>query len=224
MFCTVSSPVFFGTLAGACGFRFVVVSGTKPLVPFDSDFLVQHRAIRFSNTATMFQRLLSFRNMPLLRSSTVKKHIFGSSRSLSVFSLHAGQPGVVFDLTPYSATKSKGNRQRRNTSKLSFVSKRSLCSSSEGILAKSPSDFVQLLQDNNINRCYVVYDKKTGKPKASHPELQELADFFAADDIDYRQHEGAFMALGMRTKALLGAFIWRTNRGQAVSLHFVMIA
>ncbi len=84
------------------------------------------------------------------------------------------------------------------------------------LLTIPPQEFIEHLQKHNITRCWVVFDKDKQCPVASHPELQELADFFREDPIDFMEHEGIFMNLGQRTQCLLGAFVWRTCRGQAV--------
>merc|ERR1712137_1289510 len=45
--------------------------------------------------------------------------------------------------------------------------------------------------------------------------LQDLQEYCANHHHDYKNHEGAFFEVGKRTGSLLGAFVWRTNRGQA---------
>ena len=86
-----------------------------------------------------------------------------------------------------------------------------------------PHDFLGYLKEKNIQRCFLVYDQDENKIKASHPELQELADYFQQDKIDFREHEGVFLTVGQRTQCLLGAFVWRTARGQAVSFLTLFI-
>jgi len=83
------------------------------------------------------------------------------------------------------------------------------------LLSQSPQKFLEYLKEHNIQRAYIVYDDKNGTPKVSHPELQELSNFFAADKVDFRQHEGVFLSVGARTQCLMGAFVWNTCRGQA---------
>jgi len=83
------------------------------------------------------------------------------------------------------------------------------------LLAQSPQKFLEYLRQHNIRRAYIVYDEETGAPRASHPELQDLSDFFALDKIDFRKHEGVFLSVGARTQCLMGAFVWNTCRGQA---------
>ena len=157
----------------------------------------------------------------MFRSVTVKKPVFGLPRGLSVLSAsqhlrpnardgkHSTQFLVQFPLL---------RLLHHDKFQTATIRGRGFCSYPKNALVeKTPTDFIKYMREQKINRCFVVYDKKTGKPKASHPELQELADFFANDDMDYRKHEGAFMTIGTRTGALLGVFIWRTDRGQAVS-------
>ncbi|XP_064633528.1 leucine dehydrogenase-like [Lineus longissimus] len=88
-------------------------------------------------------------------------------------------------------------------------------SGSRDLLDIEPNEFVKFLKEKNIQRCYMVHDPDLEKPVVSHRELQEFAEFFAQDKIDYRQHEGVFMEIGPRSNCLLGAFVWNTNRGQA---------
>jgi hypothetical protein len=72
------------------------------------------------------------------------------------------------------------------------------------------------MNEKKIRRCFVVYDRKTGEVRVSHPELTELGDFARNDRVDYDKHEAMFLEIGERSGCLLGAFVWRTNRGQAV--------
>eukprot|EP00058_Branchiostoma_floridae_P021091 XP_002606581.1 hypothetical protein BRAFLDRAFT_108176 [Branchiostoma floridae] len=140
----------------------------------------------------------------------------------------------------------------------------------DSLLAMDPNRFAGHLQKLGIRRCFVVWDFEEGKAKVSHPELEELAQFCAADkpslqsvpdcrpgtvyrgldfgilgvncwgggdspmggvldqpaslaqvhsaglaQVNYDQHEGVFMEVGRRTGVLMGAFVWRTYRGQA---------
>ncbi|XP_035665311.1 leucine dehydrogenase-like [Branchiostoma floridae] len=85
----------------------------------------------------------------------------------------------------------------------------------DSLLAMDPNRFAGHLQKLGIRRCFVVWDFEEGKAKVSHPELEELAQFCAADKVNYDQHEGVFMEVGRRTGVLMGAFVWRTYRGQA---------
>ena len=87
----------------------------------------------------------------------------------------------------------------------------------KSLLQLNPNDFVDFLKEKQINRCYVAYDNRDGKVKVSHPELEEFAQFVENDKIDFDQHEGVFLQVGRRSGCLMGVFVWRINRGQAVS-------
>lgn len=60
--------------------------------------------------------------------------------------------------------------------------------------------------------CFVR--EESGALRASDPALQELGDAIARLP-DYAEHEAIFLAVGPETRALFGAFIHRTTRGQA---------
>ena len=80
-----------------------------------------------------------------------------------------------------------------------------------------PYDFVKFMKKNGSKRCYVVFDKDSKCVKTSSDDmLKDLRIFCENDKVDYKNHEGFFLEIGKRSGALLGAFVWRTNRGQAV--------
>ncbi len=83
------------------------------------------------------------------------------------------------------------------------------------LLEMNPQEFVQFLKEEKIKRFYFVYEKGTKTVKASHPALQELADFIQNDKRDFMEHEGAFFQISSAYDVLQGAFVHRTNRGQA---------
>ncbi|XP_033114643.1 leucine dehydrogenase-like isoform X2 [Anneissia japonica] len=87
--------------------------------------------------------------------------------------------------------------------------------SSASLLSMSPQNFIDYLKSQNIKRLYLVFDPEEQTVRVSHPDLEELKTFLLNDKVDFDEHEGVFMQLGKRTNCLLGAFIWRTNRGQA---------
>lgn len=94
-------------------------------------------------------------------------------------------------------------------------------STEKTILSMPPEEFVQFLKNKKINRCFFVWDEKAGKVVSSHPELKEIEDWLnSGENVHYKQHESIFISMGMRTSSLLGAFIWNTNRGQAVSISW----
>ncbi len=79
----------------------------------------------------------------------------------------------------------------------------------------TPTEFIKFLKEENISRFYLVYDKKRNRVMASHPKLNEFAQFLENDKRDFEEHEGIFIQLSSQYDTLLGAFIHRTNRGQA---------
>jgi len=85
----------------------------------------------------------------------------------------------------------------------------------QNLLSKTPSDFIKFLIDNSISKIYFVYDTKSQSVKASHPELNEIALYLQNSSIDFEQHEGIFIQISSKYDMLLGAFVHRTNRGQA---------
>lgn len=86
---------------------------------------------------------------------------------------------------------------------------------SKNLLQSAPIEFVEFLKQEKINRFYFVYDEQSSSVKASHRQLQPIADFLQNDKRDFRSHEGIFVQLNSKFGTLLGAFIHRTNRGQA---------
>ena len=80
---------------------------------------------------------------------------------------------------------------------------------------QNPQDFIKILTSNNISKFYFVYDVKQKKLLASHSILQPMADYFSGDKRDFVEHEGMFFQVSKKYEMLLGAFIHRTNRGQA---------
>ncbi len=88
-------------------------------------------------------------------------------------------------------------------------------SSTQNLLSITPQEFVLFLKQHSIRRCYFVFDTASQSVKASHPVLQPIAEFFSNDPRDYARHEGVFLQVSREYDTLFGAFIHRTNRGQA---------
>jgi leucine dehydrogenase len=82
------------------------------------------------------------------------------------------------------------------------------------LLSLSPTEFIYFLKKEKIQKFFFVFDDANQKLKASHIQLQPVADFFA-NDRDFIEHEGWFCKISKEFDMLLGAFIHRTNRGQA---------
>lgn len=83
------------------------------------------------------------------------------------------------------------------------------------ILSLNPKSFIELLNKNNIQKFYFVYDEKPKKLVASHTVLQTIADYFSEDKRDFINHEGMFFKISDKYDMIHGAFVHRTNRGQA---------
>nr|MDA3861995.1 hypothetical protein [Melioribacteraceae bacterium] len=65
------------------------------------------------------------------------------------------------------------------------------------------------------SKMYFIYDKESRRVEASHSELKKVAEYLQNSSIDFEQHEGIFIQVSSKYDMLLGAFIHRTNRGQA---------
>ena len=83
------------------------------------------------------------------------------------------------------------------------------------LLSQSPNNLIKFLSANNIFRFYFIYDDEKNKLVSSHQILQPIADYFSEDNRDFIQHEGMFFQISGKYEMLHGAFIHRTNRGQA---------
>ncbi len=88
-------------------------------------------------------------------------------------------------------------------------------STSMNLLSITPQEFVLFLKQQNIRRCYFVFDLKSKTIKPSHPELQPIAEFIQFDTRDFDTHEGIFLQVSNEYDTLQGAFVHRTYRGQA---------
>lgn len=84
------------------------------------------------------------------------------------------------------------------------------------ILSMKPSEFVEYMKSNNLKRCSVTYDETSMSTVVNSEKFNGLKEFCSvANNKDYVKHEGLFLEIGRRSEALLGAFVWRTDRGQA---------
>lgn len=77
-----------------------------------------------------------------------------------------------------------------------------------------PQKFVSYLKQQQIGRFYFVYDESSHRVRASHEQLQPIADFIQNDQRDFMQHEGLFFQITKKHDTLQGAFVHRTVRGQ----------
>lgn len=85
---------------------------------------------------------------------------------------------------------------------------------SGSLLDLDPEQFAARLRDAGGRAC-LTWDAATGRVIASAPWLEELAVWLGADERDFHQHEGLFLAVGPETGALQLAFVHKTVRGQA---------
>lgn len=83
------------------------------------------------------------------------------------------------------------------------------------LFSQNSQEFIQILTSNNIVRFYFIYDDKQKRLLASHSILQPIADYFSEDKRDFIKHEGMFFQVSRKYEMLHGAFVHRTNRGQA---------
>jgi leucine dehydrogenase len=88
-------------------------------------------------------------------------------------------------------------------------------SSAKDLLTLTPQQFVDYLKKENISRFYFGYNPEKKFLMSSHPQLQGIADFIQSDQRDFMQHEGLFFQISKKYNTLQGAFVHRTNRGQA---------
>lgn len=86
---------------------------------------------------------------------------------------------------------------------------------SQDLLRISPQEFIEFLKQKRIDRFYFANDPQDGIVKSSSAHLQPIADFINQDQRDFMQHEGLFFQITEKYNILQGAFIHRTNRGQA---------
>lgn len=83
------------------------------------------------------------------------------------------------------------------------------------LLSLSPQDFIKFLTKNKIKKFHFVFNDAEGTLLASHSILQPIADYFFDDKRDFIEHEGMFFQVSGKYEMLHGAFVHRTNRGQA---------
>ena len=83
------------------------------------------------------------------------------------------------------------------------------------LLSFTPNDFIDFLKKENIRKFYFIYDDAKKSFITSHTKLQSIANYFIRDKRDFMEHEGWFCKVSEYYDMLLGAFVHRTNRGQA---------
>ncbi len=83
------------------------------------------------------------------------------------------------------------------------------------LIRMAPQDFVLFLKDQGIARFYFVHDRERDRMLCSHEVLEPIAEFILGDPRDFMEHEGLFFQVSRQHDTLQGAFVHRTNRGQA---------
>jgi glutamate dehydrogenase/leucine dehydrogenase len=85
---------------------------------------------------------------------------------------------------------------------------------SAALIDMSIEQFAARLRDEG-GRASLTWDAGTRRVVASHAWLEPLASWLAADERDFHEHEGLFLAVGAETGALQAAFVHKTVRGQS---------
>ena len=91
------------------------------------------------------------------------------------------------------------------------------------LLQCSPQELIEHLNNEHISRFYFVYDAQNRSVKCSHPQLQPIAEFLQADTRDFMEHEGLFLQTTQHHDIIQGAFVHKTNRGQAAGTPCVSL-
>ena len=124
----------------------------------------------------------------------------------------------------FNVNRAKSHQFVANSASARRIPCRQFCSKTDAEAAKvdvgslKAEEFAEYLTQNDIQRGFVIFNEETGKPEASSPALQDLADRLGAGEFEYDGHEAVFFARGSRSNCLLSAFLWKTNRGQGVSI------
>ncbi|XP_052780843.1 valine dehydrogenase-like isoform X2 [Mya arenaria] len=106
-------------------------------------------------------------------------------------------------------------RKHRQTPRLhlKFSTNTGKCSEFETLSKCSPTEFLNILQQEHIERCFI--SNLDGQVKCSHKLLSELFPTNQLNGLEY-EHDAIFFEKGHRTGCLLSVFLWKTNRGQGI--------
>lgn len=75
--------------------------------------------------------------------------------------------------------------------------------------------FAQHLREQGQKRAFVCFDSQKKDYVCSSKYLEPVAEWMrSAENVDADKHEGIFLQLADSCDAILGAFVWNTNRGQ----------
>jgi len=80
-------------------------------------------------------------------------------------------------------------------------------------MGSAPRQLGSEMNAAGVKRGWICYDQKSATVKSSHPVLQDVAEWLAADTVDFDKHEGIFLQ-AMPDNTILGAYLWKTVRGQ----------
>jgi glutamate dehydrogenase/leucine dehydrogenase len=83
------------------------------------------------------------------------------------------------------------------------------------MIKQSPEQFIAFLKAEGIKRFFFAYDCVKKSVITSHKQLETIATFLNDDRRDFMRHEGLFFQLTDQYDILQGAFVHRTQRGQA---------
>ncbi len=79
----------------------------------------------------------------------------------------------------------------------------------------TPAELVARWTAQGRRRAFFVFDAEHGTLRASHEDLEPWARSLESDPRDFDRHEAIFLEIGRHSRALLGAFLHKTIRGQA---------
>lgn len=83
------------------------------------------------------------------------------------------------------------------------------------LVSQSPAEFARYLREQGIYRFFLIYDHEKHRVQPSHPLLEPIAKRLEEDERDFAKHEGIFIQVSQHFNSLLGAFVHRSERGQA---------
>lgn len=82
------------------------------------------------------------------------------------------------------------------------------------LLSLTPDELVARWLKEGRRRASFLFDRDSGRLVPSEPALEPLARALEEDQRDFDQHDAIFLEIGGEARALQGAFLHRTLRGQ----------
>lgn len=83
-----------------------------------------------------------------------------------------------------------------------------------GLVSLHPDELVARWLQEGRRRASFIFDRQSGRLCPSEPALEPLAVFLQSDERDFDDHDAVFLEIGAESRALMGAFLHRTIRGQ----------